>query len=133
MLGMAADRTVRVRSRTPGAFRRTPKRGTASGERHPERRWATCSRSPRRPPRSSATSSDDTDLGVSLELSLVEQPETFDETVEQDGAVVYLDPAASQLLDDKLLDAEVERDGVSFALVDNPLHQPPPSSNGTGG
>jgi Fe-S cluster assembly iron-binding protein IscA len=53
---------------------------------------------------------------VELELSLVEQPEALDETVEQSGATVYLDPGAAELLDDKLLDAQVAEDHVTFVL-----------------
>jgi iron-sulfur cluster assembly protein len=54
--------------------------------------------------------------GVELELSLVVEPEALDETVEQSGATVYLDPGAAELLDDKLLDAQVAEDHVTFVL-----------------
>ena len=54
--------------------------------------------------------------GVSLELSLVGEPEATDETIEQSGATVYLDPDAAQLLADKLLDAQVAEDHVTFVL-----------------
>ena len=54
--------------------------------------------------------------GVELELSLVGEPEALDETVEQEGATVYLDPGAAELLDDKLLDAQVADDHVTFVL-----------------
>ena len=54
--------------------------------------------------------------GVSLELSLVGEPEATDATVEQEGATVYLDPSAAELLDDKLLDAQVAEDHVTFVL-----------------
>jgi iron-sulfur cluster assembly protein len=54
--------------------------------------------------------------GVSLELSLVDEPEATDETIEQSGATVYLDPDAAELLDDKLLDAQVAEDHVTFVL-----------------
>ena len=54
--------------------------------------------------------------GVALELTLVGEPEALDETVEQSGATVYLDPEAAQLLDDKLLDAQVAEDHVTFVL-----------------
>jgi len=53
---------------------------------------------------------------VELELSLVGEPEALDETVEQQGATVYLDPNAAALLDDKLLDAQVAEDHVTFVL-----------------
>jgi Fe-S cluster assembly iron-binding protein IscA len=54
--------------------------------------------------------------GVELELSLVGEPEATDATVEQEGATVYLDPGAAELLDDKLLDAQVADDHVTFVL-----------------
>jgi len=57
--------------------------------------------------------------GVELELSLVIEPEALDETVEQEGATVYLDPGAAELLDDKLLDAQVAEDHVTFTLRDD--------------
>jgi Fe-S cluster assembly iron-binding protein IscA len=63
-------------------------------------------------------SADSTIEGVELELelSLVGEPEALDETVEQEGATVYLDPGAAELLDDKLLDAQVADDHVTFVL-----------------
>ena len=62
---------------------------------------------------------EDTGEGVALELSLVDEPEALDETVEQEGATVYLDPGAAELLDDKLLDAQVAEDHVTFVLRDD--------------
>jgi iron-sulfur cluster assembly protein len=59
---------------------------------------------------------DDTGEGIPLELSIVEEPEPADERVEQQGATVYLDPGAAELLDDKLLDAQVAEDHVTFML-----------------
>ena len=59
---------------------------------------------------------ENTGEGVALELSLVGEPEALDETVEQEGATVYLDPNAAALLDDKLLDAQVAEDHVTFVL-----------------
>lgn len=61
---------------------------------------------------------------AALELSLVEAPEAADQTVEEAGATVYLEPGAAQLLDDKLLDAEVGDDGVAFQVLDQPLGDP---------
>jgi iron-sulfur cluster assembly protein len=61
---------------------------------------------------------------VELELALVEEPEALDETVEQEGATVYLDPEAAELLDDKLLDAQVAEDHVTFMLRDDPAEEP---------
>ena len=52
-----------------------------------------------------------------LNLSVVAQPEPTDSIVEIDGALVFLEPVASGLLDDKVLDARVEQNGsVSFAI-----------------
>ena len=62
--------------------------------------------------------------GVELELSLVIEPEALDETVEQEGATVYLDPGAAELLDDKLLDAQVAEDHVTFVLREDASTEP---------
>ena len=63
--------------------------------------------------------------GVELELSLVVEPEALDETVEQEGATVYLDPGAAELLDDKLLDAQVAEDHVTFVLREDDVDAAP--------
>ena len=62
--------------------------------------------------------------GVELELALVEEPEELEETVEQEGATIYLDPEAAELLADKLLDAQVAEDHVTFMLRDDPGDEP---------
>ena len=50
-------------------------------------------------------------------VSAAEAPEPGDQTVEQDGATVYLDQSAAVMLDDKVLDAAVDPEGkVEFAL-----------------
>lgn len=50
-------------------------------------------------------------------VSAAEAPEPGDQTVEQDGATIYLDQAAATMLDDKILDAAVDSAGkVEFAL-----------------
>lgn len=52
-----------------------------------------------------------------LSLSVVAAPEATDSVVEIDGALVFLEPVASDLLDDKVLDARVDENGsVSFAI-----------------
>ncbi len=56
--------------------------------------------------------------GTALELSLVEAPETFDQTIEAQGAIVYLEPQAAELLDDKVLDAELREEGVAFEVLE---------------
>ena len=68
--------------------------------------------------------SDDTGDGLELELSLVGEPEALDETVEQEGATIYLDPGAAELLDDKLLDAQVAEDHVTFVLREDAGGEP---------
>ena len=54
--------------------------------------------------------------GTALELSLVEAPESSDQTIDDHGATVYLEPEAAELLDDKLLDAELRDEGVAFEV-----------------
>ncbi len=51
-------------------------------------------------------------------VSAAQGAEPGDQVVEQDGATVYLDPSAAELLDDKVLDAAVDTSGkVEFALT----------------
>ena len=53
----------------------------------------------------------------SLALTPVAAPEPGDEVVDNDGARVFLDTAAAELLGDKVLDAQVDPDGsVQFGL-----------------
>ncbi len=53
----------------------------------------------------------------SLAVSAAQTPEPGDQTVEQDGALIYLDENAAVMLDDKVLDAGVDPDGkVEFAI-----------------
>jgi iron-sulfur cluster assembly protein len=61
-------------------------------------------------------SSEDPQQG--LMVTAAEQPHPGDQTVESHGAVVYLDPPASEQLEDKILDASVDEAGrVQFALA----------------
>jgi Fe-S cluster assembly iron-binding protein IscA len=53
-----------------------------------------------------------------LTVTAAEQPLPGDATVTSAGATVYLDPIASQQLDDQILDAAVDESGrVQFALA----------------
>jgi Fe-S cluster assembly iron-binding protein IscA len=53
-----------------------------------------------------------------LMVTAAQQPHPGDQTVESDGAVVYLDHPASEQLDDQILDASVDEVGrVQFALA----------------
>ena len=58
------------------------------------------------------------DPAQGLMVTAAEQPQPGDQTVELDGAVVYLDPPASEALDDQILDAAVDEAGnVQFGLA----------------
>jgi iron-sulfur cluster assembly protein len=71
-----------------------------------------------------------TPQGTPLSLSLVPEPEASDETVERDGATIFLEPQAAEALDAMVLDARVEEEGVQFMLKDaEPGSNPSP--NGT--
>ncbi|MEO3746211.1 adhesin [Plantactinospora sp. B5E13] len=48
----------------------------------------------------------------SLTLELAESPAQGDQVVDSDGARVFLDPQAAQILDDKALDAAVDAEGT---------------------
>ena len=53
-----------------------------------------------------------------LEVAPANDAEPGDAVLEQNGATVYLDESATQLLDDKVLDAAVDPEGkVEFALA----------------
>lgn len=54
--------------------------------------------------------------GVALQLSLVEAPMEGDQIVEEPR--VFVDPAAAEVLDDKVLHAEIIEDQVHFTVAD---------------
>ncbi|MFY1668699.1 HesB/IscA family protein [Plantactinospora sp. WMMB334] len=55
----------------------------------------------------------------SLNLSLAASPAQGDQVVDSDGARVFLDPQAAQILDDKSLDAAVDAQGaVQFGFAE---------------
>ena len=57
----------------------------------------------------------------SLSLAVTTGPQPGDQVVEDQGARVFLDGMAAQMLDDKALDAEVNPDGaVRFTLAEQP-------------
>jgi Fe-S cluster assembly iron-binding protein IscA len=53
-----------------------------------------------------------------LHLSFTVEPEDGDEVVTHQGARVFLDPAASDALEDRTLDAETHEDHAHFTLLD---------------
>jgi iron-sulfur cluster assembly protein len=52
----------------------------------------------------------------SFEASLTATPGEDDQVVEEQGAQVFLEPSAAELLDDKRLDAQIEAGQVTFAI-----------------
>lgn len=59
-----------------------------------------------------------------LQLSLAPNPMAGDEVVETEGARVFMEPAAAEVLSDKALDAEIGDDGgVSFNVEYQPSGQ----------
>lgn len=57
------------------------------------------------------------DGGGSLTISTAGNPQTGDKVVEDQGARVFLEPDAAQMLDDKVLDAAVNEQGQVQFLV----------------
>jgi iron-sulfur cluster assembly protein len=53
-----------------------------------------------------------------LQLELSTAPEPDDRVLEAAGAQIFLDPAAADMLDDKVLDADVAEGEVRFAVVE---------------
>ena len=51
-----------------------------------------------------------------VELSLSPEPESSDQVIEEDGARVFVEEAATPLLDQHTLDAESGPEGIGFAL-----------------
>jgi iron-sulfur cluster assembly protein len=55
---------------------------------------------------------------TNFRLSVVALPAEDDEVVEEQDALVFLEPDAASLLDDKVLDATVEENKVAFTIAD---------------
>jgi iron-sulfur cluster assembly protein len=55
---------------------------------------------------------------TNLRLSVVPLPAEDDEVIDEQGARVFLEPRAAELLDDKVLDASVEQNQVAFSITD---------------
>jgi iron-sulfur cluster assembly protein len=53
-----------------------------------------------------------------LNLALVDSPQPDDQLVAHEGAAVAIEAATAPLLDDKLLDAEMQDEQVTFSLTD---------------
>ena len=55
---------------------------------------------------------------ANFQLSVVSLPAEDDEVIEEQGALVFIEPEAASLLDDKVLDASVEQNQVAFTIAD---------------
>ena len=57
-----------------------------------------------------------------LAIALVEGPQPTDQVLEPDGehTPLYIDEAAAQVLDDKVLDAQIQDGQVGFVLAEQP-------------
>lgn len=53
-----------------------------------------------------------------LEVSVAAVPAENDQVLDQEGARVFVEATAAQLLDDKLLDAQVDGNRVGFTISD---------------
>src|SRR3954447_10175182 len=71
--------------------------------------------------------------GVPLEMSLVDAPENADQDAGTSSAHVYLEPTAAEVLDDKVLDAEMHGDQVGFAVRDAESDADPDPASSTNG
>ena len=58
------------------------------------------------------------DAGAELAITVVDRPAAGDDVVSEHGANVYLSSDASQLLDDKVLDAETHQNHVHFTIAE---------------
>jgi iron-sulfur cluster assembly protein len=56
--------------------------------------------------------------GPPLVLDLAPEPTAGDEVVDEDGAKVFVDPAAAPTLDGKVLDAQLEGEELQFAVIE---------------
>jgi iron-sulfur cluster assembly protein len=56
--------------------------------------------------------------GTPLAISVVEGPEVSDDSIDENGVHIFLEPPVAEFLDDKVLDAEVVDDGVKFAVLE---------------
>jgi iron-sulfur cluster assembly protein len=58
-----------------------------------------------------------------LKLEVVDAPQSQDQVVDADGTQVFLEPAAAEALEDKVLDAASDGEKVRFAV--SPQGEPP--------
>jgi iron-sulfur cluster assembly protein len=58
--------------------------------------------------------------GTSVEIALADEPKPTDQRIEDAGATVFIDATAAEFLDDKVLDASIEAEGVRFTILEPP-------------
>jgi Fe-S cluster assembly iron-binding protein IscA len=68
-----------------------------------------------------------TEDGTPLELTIAAGAESTDQTIEEDGARVYVEEVVAPALDDKVLDAQIDGNTVRFEL----RNAEPGTMNGT--
>jgi iron-sulfur cluster assembly protein len=61
---------------------------------------------------------EETEDGVELQIDEATDPEEGDEVVERDGARVFLDPAAAEVLADQVLAIDAHGDHFHFSFED---------------
>jgi Fe-S cluster assembly iron-binding protein IscA len=64
---------------------------------------------------------EESDDGVELQIDDATGPQVGDETVERDGATVYLDAVAAEVLADQVLGVHSHGDHFHFTFDDQPL------------
>jgi iron-sulfur cluster assembly protein len=69
----------------------------------------------------------DDEGGPALSLELATEPAEGDQVLDEDGLLVFIEPEAATMLDDKILDAQRHDDHYHFRLDE----QVDPSANGT--
>lgn len=62
---------------------------------------------------------------AALQIELASQPAADDAVVEAEGAQLYLEATAMQVLDNKVLHADVEEGAVRFAILEQPEGEQP--------
>lgn len=73
------------------------------------------------------------DPGEGLELSLAAKPVESDQVLTGDGVVVFLEPAAAEVLDDKVLDVQpvTTEQGEELRFAIGPQDEPEPGAAAT--
>ena len=68
-----------------------------------------------------------TPQGTPLQLDLTAGPDENDQTVEENGATVYVETHVADFLEDKVLDAAIDSGDVRFTIADAGAAGSPPT------